>query len=263
MKRIISMIVLFGFSLLLFSQELLYAIEIQKQKYTLAVLPFEAQDRVSDSQALQLGDVLASELAQYDIFRVKNLNQTNQVLEANDIDPLKCSTKICAIEAGKILGTRLVAKGTVRKAGPLYFLEVSIIHVFSGKTVQYVKDEFQGNFGQLKNHMKVVAQKLVGMKPGSARAVGQTRATEPVATPQETAVSTSEESAPGEEQPIEISGSESQNLRKGGKGKWLVLGLLVAGGIGAGVYYSQQNKTNTGSGTNTQTTILPVPPTFP
>lgn len=266
MKKLISILLLSSFTGLIISQDALLAKEIRVQQYTLALLPLEAGARMSEADALRLTRQLHAELEKFNIFIMSDLASTVRVLQNANLSAAGCGTPECAVQAGQLLRTRLIANGNVKKVGPLFFIEVRIVHVASGQIVQSLDDEFEGSLNDFVKYMRVVAGKLVGMQPGTVSAVGAPQKAEPLAKEKTDTLNSNELLLPLETKENEAK-TPAQKIKsnKGGK-KWALLGLLVAGGVGAGVILSQKsdNKSSGGEGNGSgATTPLPAPPTFP
>lgn len=268
MKKSICILLLFSFSALLVSQNLLLAHEIKVQRYTLALLPLRAGARVSEMDALRLTRQLHRDLSSYQIFNTLDMARVIRSLQSGKIDPANCTSVACAVEAGRILGARLVANGEVKQVGPLFFINVQIVHVGSGQVVQTVQDEFEGDLEAFQRYMRTVAEKLVGVPAPEAKSLGASSEAEPVSEPQQGAMNTDELLFPMQNEPESetIPAQETQSLQKPGGGKkWALIGLLVAGGIGAGVLLSQKSskKDSDSKGETKPLTVLPTPPSFP
>ena len=268
MKKVICLLLLLSFSTLLLTQNLLFAREIKVQKYSLALLPLSAGARISEAEALRLTYELHRDLAAFQIFNTMDLARVIRSLQSGKIDAANCASVACAVEAGRILGSRLVANGEVKKVGPLYFIKVQIIHVASGQVVQSLQDEFEGDLEAFQGYMRTVAEKLIGVSTPETKTIGTSSEAEPVSEPQQGAADADELVFPlqSETESTTIPIKEKHSLQKPGGGKkWALIGLLVAGGIGTGVILSQKNskKSSDGNGETKPLTVLPTPPTFP
>jgi TolB-like protein len=216
-----------------------------RNQYTLAVLPLEASGRITTDEANILTERLAMELERTGLFIVSPQSAVTATLANGGAG---CSTMECGMQAGRQLGVQLVANGSVRKVGQLYFVDAQIIHVKSGQAMKRVSENLDGSFEQLQNLMATVARKLVG-----------------------TSAAGSDESSAGSLNATDYSGAASSGAaansgeyRNGGN-KILIYGLVAVGAVGAAVGITQltkssDNKSNkpAPSGPN-----LPNPPSFP
>ncbi len=269
MKRLISIIVLSCFSFLIILQDALLGYQMAKQRYTLAVLPLEPSDSFSEEQAIQLGIQLQNEFSQYPVFQTLDPLHVDRILALNQIDPLACSDAECASSVGQILQTQLVAFGQAKKEGGFFVIHLSVLHVKSGQIVKSVREAVDGNFSALLGYLPEMVQKLVGKSAHRSRRFKRSSMESPAGISAAPAMqSNSEETGMNREgETIILNGEEKEvdpasaaRIKKGGSGKWLLWGLLVAGGIGAGLYYAQQSKNGKKASSSG---LLPAPPSFP
>ena len=252
MKRQISIFVLVCFTFLTVFQEALFALSPKPKQYTIAILPLEPQGNLNSAESTALSNRLAEEFSGWSSFTVMSAIEIDQKLLNNGIMASNCSSVECGLRAGRVLGVDLIANGTVRSDGFSYYTEMRIIHVKSAKVVRTYKDTFDGSFSDFENHMAYIAAKLVGKTP---------KATPPsTSTPPE---DYNTGGPYGDEYPA--TGQES--VQKKGGSKWLLVGLLVAGGVGAGIYFATKDNSsssdNNNGGETPTVTVLPAPPSFP
>ena len=253
MKRQISIFVLVCFTFLTVFQEALFALSPNPKQYTIAILPLEAQGNLNSAETTALSNRLAQEFNGWSTFTVMSQAEVDQALLNYGIMASNCSSVDCGLRAGKTLGVDLVANGTVRSDGFAYYTDMRIIHVKSGKVVKTYQDTFDGSFADFENHMAYVAAKLVGKTPKPATSSSSSYPAD----------SYPGDSPYGDDYPAE----RQETVQKKGSSKLLLVGLLVAGGVGAGIYFASKNKTTSsgnGDGGDTSTvTVLPAPPSFP
>jgi TolB-like protein len=220
-------------------------------QYTLAVLPLEANGRITTEEATDLTNRLASELAHAGVFIVTEQGLVEATLQTAGLLGTGCSTAECGAQAGKLLATQLVVNGSVRKVGQLYFIEAQMIHSSSGQVVQRVTEDFDGDMPRLQNHMATVARKLVGKTTPSS--------------------STGYNAEPAQMSSTEHSGTETSGEAgntpemRPRSNKLLVYGLVAVGAAGAAIGITQLLK-DSGSEDNNpidNSTDLPNPPKFP
>ncbi|MDZ7343724.1 MAG: hypothetical protein ONA90_04330 [candidate division KSB1 bacterium] len=231
-----------------------------RAQYSLAVLPLSASGRISADEAAKLTSQLYSALKNTGIFIMTDQSTVEAAMVSVGLAESGCSTVECGVEAGKLLSTQLVVNGSVRQVGQMFFVEVQMIHVTSGQIVQKVSEDYDGDINGLTQVMGTsVVRKLVGTSASSrsTRAVSSTEPTQKLSPTEYGSVSpeseTMEPDAPTE-------------VKRGGSGKFLILGLVAAGAVGAGIYLAQssgKNDTNNGNGPNNPSTDLPNPPRFP
>lgn len=261
MKKVISLILLPAFIFTIVLQDLAYAgpeslpSDAESRVYSLAVLDLEPGGRISVADAGKITDRLRQELQATGLFELMSEDQIVSGLSSSTLLETGCSTTECAVEAGKLLGVKLVANGTINKIGPLYFVEVRLVHVKSGQVVQTVKEEIDGDFKKLEASIPAVTKRLVGYASANATANQPTASEqEQEAVPVENSESTTEASTEGRTAP---------NENKSKTGKTLLVAGLVAVGIGAGIFAAKTiGKDDTGNGGG-DPGALPSPPTFP
>jgi hypothetical protein len=173
-----------------------------------------------------------------------------------------CSSTECGMQAGKLLSTQLVVNGSIRKVGPLYFVEVQMIHSNSGQVVQKVSEDFDGDFERLLNFMTPIARKLVG-KSATSRTASEMSEMQSASAPEQSSMTTGEDtygSNTSGETPAQT------NEVRNGSNKFLYIGLAAVGAAGAVFGITQLTKDsgdkNDGGKTGTSTN-LPNPPKFP
>jgi TolB-like protein len=226
-------------------------------QYTLAVLPLEISGRITAEEGTTLTNRLAAELARTGIFIVTDQSAVQSTLQAAGLPLTACSSVDCGMQAGKLLATQLVANGSIRKVGQLYFVEVQLLHSNSGRVVQNVNEDFDGDVRQLLNFMTTVARKLVG-KSAAAETAGAVSAA-----PEQSGMTMSNDTYGGGS-----SGSTpapTSEVRSGGGNKFLYIGLAAVGAAGAVYGITQLTKDSDGknNGKTGPSTDLPNPPRFP
>lgn len=244
MKRTLSIILLCAFVSTIVLQDLAFA--GKRTQYTLAVLLFDSNGKLSESETSMLTERLQTELQKTGVFELMDRSTVESTLQRVSFSEVGCSDLDCAVQAGRNLGAQVVVNGSVRKVGSLFFLDVNMVHVGSGQSVNSVKEDFDGDFDRLKGYMATVARKLIGAQAG-VQSVSREEAAEP---------------ASDYSEPIGINDGGS-----GGGTNFLMIGLIAAGAVGAGVLISKAaNKDDNGGnngGGNNNGTQLPGPPGFP
>jgi len=244
MKRTLSIILLGAFVSTITLQDLAFA--DKRTQYTLAVLLFDSNGKLSESETSMLTERLQIELQKTGVFELMDRSMVESTLQRVSFSEVGCSDLDCAVQAGRNLGAQVVVNGSVRKVGSMYFLDVNMVHVGSGQSVNSVKEDFDGDFDRLKSYMATVARKLIGAQAG-VQSVSRQEAAEPT-------------SDDYNNEPIGINDGGS-----GGGTNFLMIGLIAAGAVGAGVLISKAaNKDdNNNGGGNNNGSILPGPPGFP
>ena len=279
MKQKICLSLIFTLLISFISHDMLLARAFQSQSYSLAVIPFAVRGRIPGDASERVAERMQVELTRTNMFVVTNMATVKSTLRDNGIVPSNCGSIECGRQAGRILGARLVANGEMRRVGSRIILEARIVHVASGKIVQSVNEQyFDGNVNSVIQDMPNIIEKLVGKQVGStpppqapATEAPESRQQEPDLLGQEN----QEPSTPAQD-PDDVftigdpegapTGQPAMRRSGGGGGmKWALIGLLVAGGVGAGVLLSNKSKSddNNGNGDGSTVTKLPGHPIFP
>jgi len=240
MKKVLAVILLGAFTGTILLQDLAMAAD-KRGQYTLAVLMFETNGRISGGEATLLTERLQTELQKTGVFELMDRASVAATLERVSFSEVGCSDLDCAVQAGRNLGAQVVVNGSVRKSGSLYFIDVNMVHVGSGQAVNSVKEDFDGDFDRLKNYMSAVARKLVGV-PNSNEMQSVSR-----------------------QEAAEADAGEPIGINEDGRGgtNFFMIGLIAAGAVGAGVLISKaagKDGDNNGNGNGAG---LPRPPNFP
>lgn len=266
MKKAISLILLPALILTLVLHDLALAMTVgaganlERRVYSLAVLDLEPSGRISVADAGKITDRLRQEIQATGMFEMVSKDQVMAGLAGTTLLESGCSTVECAVEAGKALGVKLVTNGTINRIGPIYFIEVQLVHVKSGQVVQKVKDEIDGDFKKLEARIPALTKRLLGTTTASTAAAQPAQSAEP---PEEmTAVENSASSDPS------VPTSEpGQDTGKSNSGKTLLVAGLLAIGVGAGIFAAtamgKDDNNKNGSGGGIDPSTLPAPPTFP
>ena len=273
MRKIITWKLLLAFAATILLQDVIAASAFsapqERPKYTLAVLELEGSGRVSSADAADLTARLHEELQRAGIFQVLDKSVLKTTLASRNLSLAGCTTKECAMQTGRAAGAKLVVNGSVSKVGPMYFIQVQLVHVKSGEIVESVSEDFDGEFDALKEHMAVVARKLSGQtQSGAARMTAPSVPKESAPTPAVNENNAGDEAANENMDTDTFDYKGSEELSKssnGGGSKALVIGLIVVGAAGGGFLISQALKNDDGDGTKPPTNSgnLPNPPTFP
>lgn len=235
-------------------------------QYTLAVLPLEVNGRITAEEGAMLTNRLAAELARTGIFIVTDQSTVQSTLQAAGLSGAGCSSVECGTQAGKLLATQLVANGSIRKVGQMYFIEIQMIHSNSGQAIQQVSEDFEGDMERLLNFMPTVARKLVGKSTpaaGASRTVSEMPEMQSTAAPERSGMTTGSDtyggSSPGS------TPAQTSEVRNGSN-KFLYIGLAAVGAAGAVYGITQLTKdsdSKTNGGKTGNSTDLPNPPRFP
>jgi TolB-like protein len=140
-----------------------------KSKITLAVLPLEAKGGISPSEASTLSDRLRTEMVNLGYFTIIERGKMSEILEEQGFSMTGCVSSECVVEAGRMLGVRIMVSGDVGSVGNIITVDVRMIEVETGKILRAVQYDHKGNVSGLLDLMRRVALRLIGKKdPGEA-----------------------------------------------------------------------------------------------
>ncbi len=237
MRKLTGLLVLVSFISTIFTQNIALAFYQQSERYSLAVLNIAVKGGdITRTEARMLSGRLTEEMERGGLFFTMSQPDMERGLMLKNLDLSGCETIDCGIRAGRALGVQLIAIGSVRQNGTIYSIKLQMIHVTSREIVKSLNEVFEGDVYGLMENMPVFASKFIG----------QPRV----------------ESSPGPRN-VEYNGAD-RAYNQGSNLKWYLLGIgmLVAGGVGAGLYLTQKNSNGNGT-TPTVLTGLPKPPNFP
>lgn len=238
------MLVLTAFVSTLFLQELLLAFVQESERYSLAILNLSVEGGdITRTEARVLTARLTSEFTTASLFFTMNQTDMERGLLTNDLDTDGCATMDCAIRAGRALGVQLVVFGIVDENEPMFSIKLRMVHLASEQVVKTLEEVYAGDLAAFMERMPLFARNLMG------------------------AAAAQSPSSPSRPEPAPIE-EEYTATDSGGGFKWyyLGLGLLIAGGVGAGVVLAR--KDSAGDPVMTAPILptfsdLPGPPTFP
>lgn len=255
MKKTISLLFLSTFVLTLFAQDFLWAQKRRHDKYSLAVLNLDAVGgEISRTDARLISGRLVEELNATGVFYTMLQEDMERGLFTKNLDPSGCASIECAVRAGRALGVQLVVIGSITQTALNYAIDLKMVHVVSKTVVKDYRENVDGDLNDLYGNMRFVARELIGLSRTSSATTGQSSQVEPP---------TRDRSPSPERIP-----DDQADYENGGGFKWVYwgIGLLIAGGVGAGVLLSQSS----GNGGSNNTTPppgavddLPGPPRFP
>ncbi len=236
MRKLIVILVLTLFVSFILTPEWLLARQQRGEKYSVAVLNFAASGgNIAESDTRVLTGRFTEEIAGANLFFSMNQDNMERGLAAKNVDSEGCGANNCALQAGRALGVQVVIFGTIAENAGVYSVNIQMLHIGSKQVVKSMQDEYTGDLSGLMDKMPSYAKRLVGR--GATQPSSRQLPPEPSYTP-----------------------SYASDNGGGFKWQYVGIGLLVAGGIGAGVFLAQKGDSN---GNNTTLTPLPGAPDFP
>jgi TolB-like protein len=135
-------------------------------KPTCAVLTFDSRGGVSLDEVRLFSDRFAIELDGIRQYTLVPRSKMEEVLREQQFARSEnCSAAECAIEAGKLLGVRYMAFGSMGMIGSLYTINTYLVDVESGVAVKTATTDFSGDKESvLTRGMRENAMTLLGVK---------------------------------------------------------------------------------------------------
>jgi TolB-like protein/opacity protein-like surface antigen len=116
-----------------------------QNRTALAILPFDARAGISKDEVDLLSDRFASEIHKPGKFAVVPRNKMELILKEQEFSRSdSCAIQECAIEAGRLLGVRYMAYGSVGSIGKLYSVNSAIVDVETGEITASAITDYEG-----------------------------------------------------------------------------------------------------------------------
>lgn len=242
MRRVTSIFVLTAFLSTILTQELLFAFMRESDDYSLGVLNFSVNNsNLTRTEARILTSRFTEEFKRGGLFYTMDQNDMERGLLNKNLDTEGCETLDCAVRAGKVLGVQLVVFGLIMENSSGFRIELQMVHTASRQVVKSHSEIYQGDTRGLEELMPALFRNLIGE-------------------PEVTSTPQLRRKPPKEIDEV----SHNRGRRSGFKWYYWGLGLLVAGGIGAGVVFARKGSNSSGETTTTPTlNDLPGAPSFP
>lgn len=164
MKKTTSWFLLISFFFYIIVGNTNYVFAQAKSKIPVAILSLETKGGISKSEAGTLTDRLRSELVMLGYYDVIERGRMQSILDEQGFSMTGCVSSECAIEAGKLLGVRLMITGDVGKIGNVLTIDVRMIDVTTGRITKAIQKDYQGNVAGLLGLMKTIAAQLSGVE---------------------------------------------------------------------------------------------------
>ncbi|MBA7544285.1 hypothetical protein ES705_36637 [subsurface metagenome] len=103
-----------------------------------AVIPFNAIG-ISEADALGITLLFETTLQNTGAFDLIEQTRAEAILEAQEYSLSDCTDEFCAVEIGKLLAAEQIIIGTVGKIGKIYYLNVKLIEVETGRNLSAQK----------------------------------------------------------------------------------------------------------------------------
>lgn len=154
MKKITNFVLLtFTFSCICLSQG----------KTTIAVYNLQSTSILTQEEVEILTNHLRSILINYQKYDCLDRNRMDEILREQGFQQSGCTSEMCAVEAGQLLGVQKMLTGSVGKFGKLFTIELQIIDIETSKIGQSSTYYFEGEMEKLLTEgIKLSLEKLVG-----------------------------------------------------------------------------------------------------
>jgi len=117
-----------------------YQIKPPKEKTNLAVAGFEGKNMTSADAAI-VSDFLRTDLVKTEVFNVVDRGNMEKILAEAAFQQSGCTTSEYAVQIGKILNVQKVVTGSLSKLVGIYYININITDVETGKIIYADKAE--------------------------------------------------------------------------------------------------------------------------
>lgn len=169
MKKYLRIAVLLNFTCFIVLGSLNPVFAQDKGKLKIGVLGLDAKGGVTPNEASTLADRLRTELVNIGVYDVLERGQMTTILQEQGFNLSGCVSSECAIEAGRLLGARLMVAGDVGKIGNTITMDVRMFDVTTGKIVRAPQHDFTGEISGLLGLIKIIAKQLAGQEPDTQK----------------------------------------------------------------------------------------------
>ena len=236
------------------------------EKKTIAVIDLETRGATTTAEAITLTDRLRSILVRTRVFNVVDRGKMQAILQEVGFQQTGCTSTECAVEMGRILNVQQMIAGSIGKIGSLYTIDIVAIDVESSQINKSFTRDYKGQIEGLIGIMADIARQLAGQKTqttqkapevGSLYLIGQPEFVEVFldgksigTTPLkkenidvgEHDLSFQAEGYKAKKRKITIEKGKASKYKivldkKGGSGKWWVLGTTTVAAAGGAAYY--------------------------
>ena len=129
---------------------------------TIAVIEFEGKG-ISQVEASALTDELEIHITNFGGYTVVERGRMEEILKEQGLQQTGCISSECAVEIGKLLGTKFIILGSISKVGRTFSVNAKIVDVQTGQIVIPASYKFRGEIDDLLiSGMAEVASQLIG-----------------------------------------------------------------------------------------------------
>ena len=133
----------------------------------LAVMDLDAEG-ISASENRIISTRLRSELTETKKFTVVEREKVEEILKEQGFQLSGCTSNECAVQAGKLIGVKYIAVGSIGKLGAIFTINLRLINVETGVVVKTAVEDCRCRIDKVLTHaVKRAAQKLAGNIPNT------------------------------------------------------------------------------------------------
>ena len=141
---------------------------------TIAVVEFEGKG-ISQVEASALTDELEIHITNFSGYTVVERGRMEEILKEQGLQQTGCISSECAVEIGKLLGTKFIILGSISKVGSTFSVNAKIVDVQTGQIVIPASYKFRGEIDDLLIlGMAEIASQLLGKDVSSGIVSGPT-----------------------------------------------------------------------------------------
>ena len=166
MRRAISWLLLYCFSLYMLAGNNFILYGQEQKKPAVAVLTIESKGGVSKNEAATLSDRLSSMLVNTNAFIVLERGKMSEILSEQGFQQTGCTSTECAVEVGKLLNVQKMVSGSIGKIGQTYTIDLSLIDVKTAQIEQSFIRDYKGEIDGLLREMEAIAGQIAARAEG-------------------------------------------------------------------------------------------------
>ncbi len=142
---------------------LLVTFAFTQGKLTLAVMDLDAEG-ISASENRIISNRLRTELIQTQKLTVVEREKVEEILTEQGFQLSGCTSNECAVQAGKLLGVKYMAVGSIGKIGRIFTINIRLLNVETGVVMKTAVEDCKCRIDMvLTQAVKKTAEKLAGI----------------------------------------------------------------------------------------------------
>jgi len=144
---------------------IIFSVCFSQERTTIAVYNLRSTSILTQEEVEILTNHLRSILINYQKYDCLDRNRMDEILKEQGFQQSGCTSEMCAVEAGQLLGVQKMLTGSVGKFGKLFTIELQIIDIETSKIDQSSTYYFEGEMEKLLTEgIKLSLEKLIGSK---------------------------------------------------------------------------------------------------